>query len=542
MSWLPFDGSALAVSAGIVVLSFVSEDAAAVSSALLVLGGPVAWPVGFASCFLGIWVGDLGIYSATRWGGKPFLRGAWLARRTKARTLGRLEEKFRRNATATLFASRFLPGTRVATSIAAGLSSISFGRFAAVTGFAVLVWVAAIFGLTRSFGAQALVWLGFAENKIAAAVFTALVVLAVMLLAKRLESRAQCWRVARLRVLHWEFWPGWLFYLPVGAYYAWLAVRFRSFSLPSAANPGIPTGGLVGESKYAILDALRRLDPGFVADAYPINGRTATDRMLSLHRTLCEESITLPFILKPDVGQRGAGVKLIRSLRAALQYLEQVEAPVIVQRYAAGPHEVGVFYYRFPNEAQGRIFAITEKIFPCLTGDGKRTVEELITADPRASIIAKRYLQRFAHRRSEVLAAGEELKLVESGNHAQGCIFRDGRRLWTPELEEAIDRLSRIPGFFVGRYDIRYSSEKDLQHGRNLQVVELNGAASEATNIYDARNSLGVAYRTLFEQWRLVFRIGAANRARGIAPCSLATLGREWRKYCRAASFYPIAD
>ena len=46
MSELLFNPSTLAVAAGIVLLSFLSEDAAVVSSALLVLGGPVAWPVG----------------------------------------------------------------------------------------------------------------------------------------------------------------------------------------------------------------------------------------------------------------------------------------------------------------------------------------------------------------------------------------------------------------------------------------------------------------------------------------------------------------
>src|ERR1041385_7449098 len=112
MSSFLLDGPALAVGVGIVLLSFVSEDAAAISSALLVLGGPVAWPVGFLSCFLGIWAGDLGIYSAARWGGKPLLRGRWVARRMEARAMDRLEQKFQRNATATLFASRFLPGTR----------------------------------------------------------------------------------------------------------------------------------------------------------------------------------------------------------------------------------------------------------------------------------------------------------------------------------------------------------------------------------------------------------------------------------------------
>ncbi len=295
--------------------------------------------------------------------------------------------------------------------------------------------------------------------------------------------------------------------------------------MPSSANPGIVTGGLVGESKCAIIDLLRRVDPALVAEAYLVEGQTVTDRMLSLDRILREREIAFPFILKPDFGQRGNGVRLVRSLPAAMEYLQQVAAPVVVQRYASGPYEVGIFYYRFPDESRGRIFSITEKIFPTIRGDGKRTIEELILSDPRASIIAGKYLRRFAQRRDEVLATGDELKLVECGNHAQGCIFRDGRRLWTPELEEAIDRLSRIPGFFIGRYDVRYGSEKELRAGRNFQVVELNGAASEATNIYDSRNSLGAAYRTLFEQWRLVFAIGNINRRRrGLAYFGARTL------------------
>src|SRR5262245_37775339 len=89
-----FDPQVLAASAGIVLLSFISEDAAAVSSALLVLGGLVAWPVGFASCFLGIWVGDLAIYSAARWGGRPFLKSRWLRRRIDFDTIGRVERNF----------------------------------------------------------------------------------------------------------------------------------------------------------------------------------------------------------------------------------------------------------------------------------------------------------------------------------------------------------------------------------------------------------------------------------------------------------------
>lgn len=527
------DAPSLAVSAGIVLLSFISEDAAAVSSALLVLGGPVAWPVGFVSCFLGIWAGDLGIYSAARWGGRPLLRSRWLAGRIDLPRIDRIEERFARGAKATLFVSRFLPGTRVVSYVAAGLLATPLLSFALVTGCAVFIWVAAIFGLTKLLGAATLSSFRATQSQIASVIFVAFCASGAVALLRA--------RVIR-RWAHWEFWPAPLFYLPVAAYYCCLALRYRSFTLPSAANPAIPTGGLVGESKCAILDLLQSAHPNRVADGYMIDGTTTAERMRSLRQILRERELTLPLILKPDFGQRGNGVRLVRSLSAAVDYLERVRAPVIVQRYAPGSREVGIFYYRLPNESRGRIFSITEKIFPEIEGDGRRTIEELILADPRASLIARKYLTRFASRRAEVLTAGGRLKLVESGNHAQGCIFRDGAHLWTPALEEAIDHISRLQGFHIGRYDIRYAQDEDLRRGENFQIVELNGAASEATNIYDARNSLGQAYQTLFAQWRLVFAIGQMNRRRGVAIASALELWREWRKYSRAALSYPLAD
>jgi hypothetical protein len=334
-----------------------------------------------------------------------------------------------------------------------------------------------------------------------------------------------------------------LFYTPVGFFYAWLALRHHSFTLPTAANPGIPMGGLVGESKFETLRVLQCACPNETAQTCLIEPGAADDRFAELHILVESHAVSLPFILKPDIGQRGVGVKLIRSMEAARDYLATVAVPVLLQRYAAGPREVGVFYYRLPGEATGHIFAITEKIFPVIEGDGERTVEELILADPRAAIVAQTYLRRFADLRDTVLARGETLKLVEAGNHAQGCIFRDGMHLATPELLAALDRISQsVPGFFIGRYDIRYATDDDLRAGRGLTILELNGAGAEATSIYDARNTLLSAYRTLYRQWELVFRIGALNRARGTRPVSLPTLLREWRRTSAFIADYPFAD
>src|SRR5436189_1824307 len=529
----------------IILLSFVSEDAATISSALSIFGGPISWPLGFAACFTGIWLGDLGLYSLARCAGKNVLRSRWLARLADPATITRCEKTFAQNSALTLIASRFIPGTRLPTYLAAGLFAMPARRFAFITAIGALLWISVFFALTKLLGSHAVVWFTFTQTKIAAFVFTALSLLSATLMARKIFTISILHQitVAARRWTHWEFWPAWLFYVPVALYYFWLAVRFRSLSLPTAANPGMATGGFVGESKFEILDQLHATSPDSVAEAFLLDGRTTTDRLLSLHRLCREHAVTLPFILKPDVGQRGNGVRLIRSMRDALDYLVEVEAPVVLQRYANGRHEAGIFYFRFPGKARGQIFSITEKIFPTITGDGVRTVEELIGADSRAALIARTYLRGFAHRRSQILSSGQVLHVGETGNHAQGCLLRDGPRLRTNALERVIDNISRkVPGFYIGRYDIRYENEEDFKQGRNFQIVELNGASSEATNIYDARNSLISAYGTLFRQWKLVFAIGAANRARGCKPSPLRRLWREWRRYSAAAVSYPCAS
>src|SRR5206468_1453944 len=115
--------------------------------------------------------------------------------------------------------------------------------------------------------------------------------------------------------------------------------------------------------------------------------------------------------------------------------------------------------------------------------------------------------------------------------------------LLTPELERAVDEIARqFPGFFVGRFDVRYRDVRAFQAGRDLAVVELNGATSESTNLYDPSWSLLAAYRTLFRQWSLLYRIGDANRQRGHRPTRITALLRLVVDYYRGPRVDPLAD
>ena len=536
--WLPFWKAA-----GFFCATFVLEDAAAIGAGLLLAAGQISWPAAFIACFLGIWLGDAGLYALARFAGRQwFDRSSF---RKYAAKVTDSEKWFAQSGCAILILSRAVPGARLPTFLAAGFLQVPAGRFLFITGTAAFAWTFLILYLTQTFGTQVTKWMSHYKSSSLWLFGIGLLLFAAIQMIRHLFLNFNRRPVASrsLRLTHWEFWPPWLFYPPVLLYYLWLAIKYRGAMLPTVSNPGILSGGIVGESKMVTLNDLMQRSPEFTAEAELLAGESATARLISLREICARRNICYPFIMKPDLGQRGAGIKLIHSESQAKAYLKKTNAGLLVQRFAEGPHEVGIYYYRFPQEARGRIFAITEKVFPVVIGDGKSTLAELIWQDDRARFMAEKYLQRLGARQNEVLARNEAQPLVLAGNHAQGCIFRDGSCLHTPALEQRIDEISRkVSGFYIGRYDIRFASKEDLRAGTNLQIIELNGAAAEATSIYDARNSLWSAYRTLFRQWNLVFAIGAENRRRGCVPMTVLECWRAWRNYTALAATYPTAD
>ena len=105
--------------------------------------------------------------------------------------------------------------------------------------------------------------------------------------------------------------------------------------------------------------------------------------------------------------------------------------------------------------------------------------------------------------------------------------------------EGQIREETAFDGFYFGRYDVRVPSEEDLRRGRAFKVIELNGATSEATHIYDPRYGVLAAWRTLFRQWRLLFEIAAANHARGAPTVRWTELLRLMTHYRAAARSHP---
>jgi membrane protein DedA with SNARE-associated domain len=537
------------VLAGIFLATFIAEDLTAIGTGLLLHDGRVALLPAVLACAAGIWIGDLGLFAL----GRVAVRAGRL--RLVSRFQGRLRgislDRSGRWIDARLptliISSRLLPGTRLPLYVAAGATGVSLRRFAAWSLLAVGTWTPAIILLTAHFGSTVAERLGRVLGDgwpalAGAALGLAFGVRCTQLAATRLARSRPVRRIGErlTRARQWEFWPMWIFYAPVALWTVWLALRHGGYSTITAANPGIPDGGVVGESKYNIM---RQLPRRWALPSIPVPSGDLANRLRSLLGGMRREGLAWPMILKPDVGQRGSGVRLARSLVEAQDYLAAVRAHVVAQPYHEGPYEAGVFYYRYPGEPRGRILSITDKHFPSVTGDGRSTLAELVRAHARYRMQAETFLTRLGPAAARVPADGEPVRLGIAGNHAQGTLFRDGRHLITPQLCERIDRIARsYEGFFVGRFDVRYSDVDDFKAGRDLAIVELNGATAESTDIYDPGNTLLRAYGRLFRQWSLVFAIGAANRAAGARVTSPSRLRALIREHLTTPAALPVAD
>jgi membrane protein DedA with SNARE-associated domain len=487
--------------------TLVSEDLTCIAAGLLIARGDLGALPAVLGCTAGILLGDVGLWAIGRVCGPMALGWRWVG--AAGERLHLLRTWLDRHAGAAIVGSRFLPGSRLPLYVLAGALKLPARQFVWWALVGSLLWTPAFVLLASALGGAFAVRLPLLFGS------SALVVLTTRALAR--ASTRQKISATLARCSRWEFWPMWLFYAPVVVYIGRLAWRHRGIATITAANPGIPDGGTVGESKSSILGRL----PADCTIPFALIGPGSVDaRTQQLRDAVADRAWAFPIVLKPDVGQRGTGVRLVKTIEAAAAYLRVQSGPVLAQPYHPGPFEAGVFYYRTPGSAHGRVLSITDKHFPVIVGDGSSTVEELVWRHPRYRMQASTFLQRHRRELARVLSPGERLQLAVAGNHAQGTLFRDGGRLLTTALECRIDDIARAcPGFFVGRFDIRYSDEQAFKAGEDIAIVELNGATAESTNIYDPDCTLLDAYRQLFRQWSIVFEIGAANRAAG-APVS----------------------
>ncbi|MEX0298626.1 MAG: D-alanine--D-alanine ligase, partial [Kordiimonas sp.] len=296
-----------------------------------------------------------------------------------------------------------------------------------------------------------------------------------------------------------EFAPAHLFYTPIALYCGWLSLKHFGLTLPTNVNPALPYSGLVGESKYTVLNEVTGGSRDYIAPYIRCTkSNEEHDSRRKIENTLREENLAFPLVAKPDIGMRGTGVQVVKSPDELNTYIETFPegADYLLQDMVDVEGEAGVFYVRHPNEKSGKIISLTLKYFPRVTGDGKQTLRQLIMGDPRAGKLPHLYLDRHEDKLDNIVPDGESVRLAFAGNHCRGTIFRNGNDQITDAMVKAFDGIAKSMGeFYAGRFDVRYADFKEFQNGHGFKIIEVNGSGGEATHIWDSRTTLREAYK-----------------------------------------------
>jgi membrane protein DedA with SNARE-associated domain len=510
---------------GIVLIALstlISEDLACIGSGILVSQEIINWITALLGCLTGIFFGDLLIYLAGRLFGERLVRKRPLKWFITEDALERSERWFEHSGIWVLLASRFMPGTRVPVYFAAGVLKARFWLVSAVLLGAALLWVPVLVLVAFYVGEKVV---HAFERYETLAIWLLLGTIALIFFLSHQLLPLVTYRGRRVfysriqRLIRWEFWPAKVLYLPVACYALYLSMKHRSLTLCTLANPIVPMGGLLDESKSDILRKLEKAKAP-VSDFLVIQGNCSADAARAGIATAQRDwGVPFPIVLKPDVGERGKGVHIVKNdtqLEHAVEAL--LGGPFIVQKFVGGI-EYGVLYERMPHEATGKITSITSKRYTAVVGDGVHDLEHLILSDPRAVFYSDSFLKTYADRLFEIPAAGEKIPLVEIGTHARGSLFLDACNLNSPALERRFNEFCpQIEGYYLGRFDVKVPDEPSLCRGENVSIIELNLLTSEPTHMYDPAYSVWYAWRVLFRHWRKAYEIGAALRRTGKRP------------------------
>ena len=206
-----------------------------------------------------------------------------------------------------------------------------------------------------------------------------------------------------IKLRSWEYWPFGIIHFPAIVYYGWLSLRARTFLFFSATNPGIPMGGMFGESKFDVLKKIpTRYTPKTILIKLPATAGDVVEAMR-------QHAFHFPVIFKPDIGERGFMVKRITQEDDIVSYLRQVNVDFLVQELVDLPLEFGVFYSRHPQEQHGKVTSVVMKEMLTVTGDGQSTLQDLILQKDRAKLQWNILQHTFHGRLTEVLETGRTM-------------------------------------------------------------------------------------------------------------------------------------
>jgi len=299
----------------------------------------------------------------------------------------------------------------------------------------------------------------------------------------------------------------WTIYLPLGPYYFFESFRSGGFGFFTRTNPSMQTGGMGLMDKEDMYNLLP--EGSFPTTSY-FNSET---EFTSIQKWISTKNIQFPIVVKPAKGCRGRGVEFIHSEKELQQLVLNCREKMVIQSLIPFRNEVGIFYVRIPGKSRGRITGIVEKKGIEITGDGIHSITELVMQSERYALHIIHLKKDCSLDLNEILPSGKTKELSSIGNHSRGATFFDVTFRNSEHLERVFDSISnQIQGYYYGRFDVKFESWELLEKGESFSIVELNGANSEPTHVYDPNHSYFFALNEFKKHYKIMAEISRKNK------------------------------
>jgi hypothetical protein len=328
-----------------------------------------------------------------------------------------------------------------------------------------------------------------------------------------------------IRLMNKEYWNANIYTVPIVFYGIYLAAKARSPLFFTAANPAIPTGGMVGENKA---DISKWIPPQYRPKNALIHFRNSKEEIQSIIDKL---GMQFPLILKPVVGCRGMMVKKVHNLEEVYEHTFRFPTDFLIEEFIDYPVEAAVLYWKNPETGESGIQSVAGKAFLTVIGDGRLAVECLLKQNPRGVLQVERLQKEKPELLKYVPQSGEKILVEPIGNHCRGTQFLNYNHLITQEMVAAFDKIQAdLPGCYVYRLDLKTPSVSDLQAGQNIRILEINGVSSDPAHIYDPNIPFFEIWAAYIRLWQKIFEISTALHRQGTPYMKL----KEYTKYLKS--------
>lgn len=304
-----------------------------------------------------------------------------------------------------------------------------------------------------------------------------------------------------IRLINYEYWPYWIFYLPAYFYYFYLAIRSGKWVYFSVLNPYMNFAGAFLSSK---IESLNKLPKKWVPKTLVVDPE---EEFSMTEKSFKKIGFSFPVIVKPDLGERGKGVALIESETALKDYFRASDEVFLIQEYIDYPIELGVLFY-WDLQGNPTISSVGVKSFCKITGNGKESLGALLKNNPRLASRIPLLEKRFKKEWDSILPCDQTRLIEPIGNHNRGTTFLDGKSYYSKEmLDWAAACAKQIPGFDYGRFDIKIQDWDAFKSHQGIKIMEVNGVNAEPIHIYDPGYSIWKAYRDIFFHMKIIYKL-----------------------------------